>query len=166
MKIWQIAVFNGTLILLLSGALPLVSIQFIGTFSLSLFDLYTGFGRGLSMLESPSELTETLSSVVAGLILTVILFPIAVAVGFASLKIGPKACLVAGFLGMICWLSSLFALIQLKLSIAQSGSPLGGLAASLIQIGYGVYGGILGSIILLLSYLVARSEAKKPVNSP
>lgn len=165
MKIWQIAVFNGTLILLLSGALPLISIHFIGTFSLSLFDLYTEFGFGLSIPESSYELTDALSSVVAGLILTAILFPIAVAVGFASLRIGPRACLIAGLLGMMCWLGSLFALIQLKLSMAQSGGPVGGLAASFIQIGYGVYGGILGSVILLISYFVARSEAKKPARA-
>jgi len=165
LKIWQIAVFDGTLILLLSGALPLFSIHFIGTFSLSLFDLYTGFGFGFSILEFSSELTGALSSVAAGLILIAILFPIAVAVGFASLRIGPRACLVAGSLGMMCWLGSLFALIQLKLSMAQSGGPLGGLAASFIQIGYGVYGGILGSVILLISYFVARSEAKKPARA-
>ncbi len=165
MKIWQIAVFNGTLVLLLSGALPLISIHFMGTFSLSLFDLYTEFGFNPSLLESSYELTEALSSVVAGLILTVILFPIAVAVGFASLRIGPRACLVASFLGMMCWISSLFALIQLKLSMAQSGGPLGGLAASFIQIGYGVHGGILGSVILLISYFVARNEAKKTTHA-
>lgn len=158
--------FNGTLILLFSGALPLISLHFIGVFSLSLFDLYPELGFGLSTSESPSEWTEFFSSVEAGLILIAILFPITLVAGFASLRFGPKACLVAGFLGMICWLGSLFAIVLLKLSIAQSGGPLGGLGANFIQIGYGVYGGILGSAILLISYFVAKRELDRLAGSP
>lgn len=131
---------------------------------MSLFDLYKGFG--LSIPESLSELTEAFSTFGAGLVFIAILFPLSLIVGFASLRIGPKACLIAGSLGMICWLGSLFAIVQLKLSIAQSGGPLGGLVAGLIHIGYAVYGGILGSAILLISYFVAAYEAKKVTVSP
>jgi hypothetical protein len=159
LKIWQILAFNATLVLFFSGALPFVSIHFIGIFSISLFDLYRGFG--LFIPESLSELTEAFSTVGAGLVFIAILFPITLIVGFASLKIGPKACLIAGSLGMICWLGSLLAIIQLKLSMAQSGGPLGGLVAGLIQIGYGIYAGILGSAVLLISYFVAIHETKK-----
>lgn len=164
LKWWQILAFNGTLVLLLSGALPLISIHFIGIFSTSLFDLYMRFG--LSKPEFASDLSEAFSGVGAGLVLTAILFPVTLVVGFASLRIGPKACLIAGSLGMICWLSSLFAIIQLKLSIAQSGGAFGGLVSGLIQIGYGIYGGFLGSAILLISYFVAAYEAKKTTVSP
>ena len=164
MKIWQILAFNATLVLFFSGALPFISIHFIGIFSMSLFDLYRGFG--LSIPESLSELTEAFSSVGAGLLFIAILFPISLIVGFASLRIGPKACLIAGSLGMICWLGSLLAIIQLKLSMAQSGGPLGGLVAGLIQVGYGIYGGLLGSAILLISYFVAMYEERKAAVSP
>lgn len=164
LKIWQILAFNATLALFFSGALPFVSIHFIGIFSMSLFDLYRGYG--VSIPESLPEFTEEFSAVGAGLVLIAILFPISLIVGFASLRIGPKACLIAGSLGMICWSGSLLAIIQLKLSIAQSGGPLGGLVAGLIQIGYGIYSGILGSAILLISYFVAIHEAKKaPVST-
>lgn len=159
MKNWQILAFNGTLILLLSGALPLITIHFIGVFSLSLFDLYHEIGFNFSISESPPEQAKVFSSIETGLILIAILFPITLAIGFASLRLGPKACLVAGSVGMICWLGSAFTIIQLKLLMAQSENPLGGLAASFIEIGYGVYGGILGSTILLISYFVAKRES-------
>ena len=166
LKIWQILASIGTLIFFFSGALPLISIHFIGIFSINLFDLYKWFGYGLPISEFPSEWTQAFSSVVAGFLLTAILFPITVIVVFASLRLGPKACLIAGSLGMICWLGSLFAIIQLKLLVTQLGGPFGGLAASFIYIGYGVYGGILGSVILLISYFVAAHETKKAAGSP
>lgn len=159
MKNWHILAFNGTLILLLSGALPLISIHVIGVFSLSLFDLYHELGFSFFISESPSERARVFSSIEAGLNLIAILFPITLAVGFSSLRFGPKACLVAGSIGMISWLGSACAIIQLKLSMAQSENPLGGLVASFIEIGYGVYGGILGSAILLVSYFVAKRES-------
>jgi hypothetical protein len=166
LKIWQILVSVGTLIFFLSGAFPLISIHFIGIFSISLFDLYKWFGYGLPISEFPSEWTPALSSVVAGFLLIAILFPVTVIVGFVSVRLGPKACLIAGSLGMVCWLGSLFAVIQLKLLVAQLAGPLGGLAASFIHIGYGVYGGILSSVILLISYFVAVHETKKAAGSP
>lgn len=133
---------------------------------MNLVDLYKWLGYGLSISQPTSEWTEAFSSVGAGLLLTAILFPITLIVGFASLRIGPRACLIAGSLGMICWLGSLFAIIQLKFLIAQLGGPFAGLAASFIQIGYGVYVGILGSVILLMSYFVAAHETKKASGSP
>ena len=166
MKIWQILASIGTLVFFFSGALPLISIHFIGIFSISLFDLYNWFGSGLPISESPPEWTQAFSSVAMGFLLIAILFPITIIVGFASLRIGPKVCLMAGSLGMICWLGSLFAITQMKLLIAQSGGLFGGLVASFIHIGYGVYGGILGSVMLLISYFVAAHETKKAAGSP
>jgi len=161
LKIWQVLALTGGSVFFLSGALPLISIHFIGIFSMNLLDLYRGFAHWLSISGSPPEWTEAFSTVAVGFILTAILFPITLIAVFASLRIGPKAYLIGGCLGMICWLGSLFAIIQLKLLIAQLGGPFGGLAASFIHIGYGIYGGILGSAILLLSYLVAAHETKK-----
>ncbi len=160
-KIWQILAFNGSLILLLSGALPLISLHFIGTFTVSLFDLYRGLTFSIS--EYAAEWIEAFSSIGAGIFVILILFPVALVFGFASLKFGSKGSLVAGVLGMICWFGALAAILQLRLSLAQSGSPLAGLAAGFIQVGYGVYGGIIGSAVLLASYGVSRLEAEKPV---
>jgi hypothetical protein len=132
---------------------------------MNLVDLYRWFGFGLPIFDSTPELTQAFSSAAAGFLLIAILFPTTIIVWFTSFRIGPKACLIAGSLGMMCWLGSLFAIIQLKLLSAQLGGPLGGLAADFIQIGYGVYVGILGSVILLISYFVAARETKKAVDS-
>jgi hypothetical protein len=121
------------------------------------------------MMETSTEMTEAFSSIAAGLLITAILFPITVIAGFISLATSPKLTIVAGVLGIICWLGSLSAVLQLKSIIAETGAPFGVMAASVIQIGYGVYIGILGAIILLVSYFVATSEAKKvaePIQPP
>lgn len=165
LKIWQILGSIGILLFFFSAALPLVFIYFIGVFSINLVDLYRWFGYGLPIFDPTPEWTQAFSSVAAGFLLIAILFPTTIIVWFASFKIGPKACLIAGSLGMTCWLGSLFAIIQLKLLTAQLMGPLGGLAADFIQIGYGVYVGILGSVILLVSYFVATHETKKAAGS-
>ena len=128
---------------------------------MNLVDLYRWFGYGLPISEPTPEWTQAFSSVATGFLLTAILFPTTIIVWFASFRIGAKACLIAGSLGMVCWLGSLFAVIQLKLLAAQVGGPFGGLAASFIQIGYGVYVGILGSVILLVSYFVSAHETEE-----
>lgn len=165
LKAWQILGSIGILVFFFSAALPLIFIYFIGVFSMNLVDLYRWFGYGLPIFEPASEWTQAFSSVAAGFLLTAMLFPITILVWFASFRIGSKACLIAGSLGMVCWLGSLFAVIQLKLLAAQVGGPFGGLAASFIQIGYGVYVGILGSVILLVSYFVSTHETKEAVGS-
>jgi len=166
LKIWQILGLIGIAIFLFSARLPLISIQFIWTFSISLFDIYGWIGRMPLVQDNTSEWTEAFSSVGVGLLLTAILFPITLIVAFASLKISPKLCLIAGFLGIACWLGAIFSVVQLKLLIAQSGGPFGSLASSFIQIGYGVYVGILGSVLLLSSYLIALYELKRVTELP
>jgi hypothetical protein len=122
--------------------------------------MYGQMGRTPSMMETSIEMTEAFSSAAAGLLITIILFPITVIIGFVSLATSPKLAIVAGVLGIICWLGSLSAILQLKSIVAET-APFGAMAAGLIQIGYGVYIGILGAILLLISYFIATSEAKK-----
>lgn len=149
----------GTVIFVFSAALPMISIQLIVTFSIRLFDMYRWLGLGPSVPENDSQWTEAFSTVRAGLFLVAILYFITVVAGFISAVTSPKVSLIAGVLGMACWLSSMFAILQLKSVISQLGGPFGAFA-NLVQIGYGVYVGILGSGILLVSYFVATREAK------
>lgn len=160
LKIWQMLTLIGAVVFGFSAVLPLISIQFIVNFSISLIDIYGWIGRGPPVDEAMSMLSEAFSSIGVGLLLTVTLFPITVIVAFASLKIGAKLCLIAGFLGIACWLGAIFSVEQFKILVAQSGGPFGALIASFIQIGYGVYVGILGSVILLASYFVAAHERR------
>lgn len=161
LKVWQIFVLIGTVVFFFSALLPMFSVQFIWTFSISLLDIYGWIGRGPPVNEATSEWIQAFSSVGLGLLLTAILFPLTIVVALVSLRIGPKLCLIAGFLGISCWLSSVLSVVQLKSLMAQSGGPFGALAASFIQIGYGVYVGILGSMLLIASYIVGRSEIRK-----
>jgi hypothetical protein len=142
--------------------LPFVSAQFWGTaFSISLFDFYGLVGgsnsTGLLANYTPQAIMAP-PSFGAALLVTMVLFPIVVVAGFVSV-IRPKLTILAGILGVLCWLGSLFAVLQLKSLISQQGA-LGALAAGSIQIGSGVYMGILGAVILLASYFAAIREAR------
>ena len=115
LKMWQVLGLVGVLVFFFSAALPLVFIYFIGVFSLNLVDLYGWFGYGLSVFESGSKWTQAFSSVAAGFLLTAMLFPVTILVWFASFRIGARACLIAGSVGVVCWLGSFSAVVQLKL---------------------------------------------------
>jgi hypothetical protein len=153
---------TGTTVFLFAGTLPFVSAQFMGmTFSISLFDFYGLVGgsnsTGLLANYTPQAIMAP-PSFGAALLVTMVLFPIVVIAGFVSV-IRPKVTILAGILGVLCWLGSLFAVLQLKSLISQQGT-LGALAAGSIQIGSGVCMGILGAVILLASYFAAISRSK------
>ncbi len=152
----------GTVIFLFSAAFPMISIQFIATFSIRLFDMYEWVGSGLSLPDNDLEWAQAFSTVGVGLFLAAILYPITVVFGFISVAISPKVSLIAGVFGMACWLGSLFAILQLRFVISQSVGAL----ANLIRIGYGVYVGIFASAVLLISYFVAIRESKMTVGTP
>lgn len=152
----------GTVVFLFSVALPMISIQFIATFSIRLLDVYSWVGRGPSLPEDNSQWAQAFSAVGIGLLLVAILYPITVVVGFLSLAISPKGSVVAGVLGIACWLCSVIATLELKSIVSQL---LGVFGADLIQIGYGVYVGILGSVVLLVSYFVAARETRTVVST-
>ena len=168
MKTWQIIALTGTIVFLFAGMLPFVSAQFMGmTFSISLFDFYGLVGgsnsTGLLANYTPQAIMAP-PSFGAELLVTMVLFPIVVIAGFISV-IRPKVTILAGILGVLCWLGSLLAVLQLKSLISQQGT-LGALAAGSIQIGSGVYMGILGAVILLASYFAAIREARAVAAPP
>ena len=167
LRIWQMLTLIGVVVFGFSAVLPLISVHFIMDFTTNLVDVYGWIGRGFPAGgEVMSILSNAFSSIWIGLIVTVILFPITIIVAFASLKMGAKLCLIAGVLGIICWLGALFSVEQFKVMVAQSGGPFGALIASWIQIGYSVYVGILGSVILVASYVVATIERRKIERNP
>ena len=141
MEKFQITAIIGTIIFLIAGALPILSV--FGFFSFSLFDLYnavfsaTGAGAG--------GVSITTGSV--GLMLTLILYPITIILGFVSV-VKHKLSIIAGILGIICWIGAILAVNEL---IAIGGG--------LVQYGYGIWVGFIGAIILLITYFIKPPAA-------
>ena len=127
---------------------------------MSLIDFYSIVSHGGASAQPrwPRELDPYLVRIGAGFLLTMILFPITGIVGFLSL-VSRKIALLAGILGVICWLGSIWGIFELKSLIAQT--PLFGLAIlTMIQFGTGIFIGILGSSILIASYFICTYEAR------
>jgi len=166
MEAWRVIAVIGTVVFVFSAVLPLISVQFIGTFSISLLDLYSAIGRGgtTSTPEIPSELTEPFERAGIGLLMTIILFPITAIIGFISAATSRKLALAAGILGIICWLGSIWAILELKSLLAQQ--LFGQLAAGMIQFGNGIFVGILGALIMLLSYFIRLPQTKAATTAP
>lgn len=124
MNYWKIVALVGTIIFLVSGFLPMISAS---EFSLSLFNLYTG--------------SVTIDAGVIGILLTIILYPIAVVLGFISI-LKRKVAMAAGIVGLICWIGTLAYLAQAN-------------AVSLA--GAGIYVGIAGAVIMAIAYFLNAS---------
>jgi hypothetical protein len=166
METWRVIAVIGAVVFIFSVALPLISIQFIGTFSVSLLDLYSAIGRGgtTSTPEMPSELTQPFERIGIGLLLTVILFPVTAIIGLISVATSRKLALAAGILGIICWLGSIWAILELKSMLAQQ--LFGQIAAEMIQFGNGIFVGILGALIMLVSYFIRPPQTKAATTAP
>jgi hypothetical protein len=130
---WKIAAFIGAILFLVSGLLPLISLSlFDFSYWLSLLNVYASLGQ---TVESGAG-SVSVSAGSIGILLTIILYPIAVILGFVSvLKRG--LALAAGILGIICWSGFLLALNELRF---------------LQYIGLSVYLGFIGAIILIIAF--------------
>lgn len=124
MDYWKIVALVGTIIFLVSGFLPMISAS---EFSFSLFNLYTG--------------SVTIDAGVIGILLTIILYPVAVILGFVSI-LKRKVAMVAGIVGLICWIGTLAYLAQ---------------ANSVSLAGVGIYVGIAGAVIMAIAYFLKAS---------
>jgi hypothetical protein len=128
MEKWQISAVVGTIVFLVAGFLPLISV--FGIASISLIDIYGAFGGAMA------------AGIAIGFdlfLLTMILYPITIILGFASI-IKPILATIAGILGIICWIVAMFTI-----SLYSMG---------MLQYGIGVYVGLLGAIILLATRFI------------
>lgn len=129
---YKIAALIGTIVFLLSGVLPLVSISlFDFSYYFSLFNAYGLVMQGGS--SSSASFTVTAGSV--GVILMIILYPVALILGIVSI-FKRKIAAVAGILGLICWIGWAMALNELQV---------------MSYAGLALYVGFLGAIILLIA---------------
>lgn len=126
MRYFKVAAFVGTILFLLSGFLPLITVSVLDTsMSVSLLNIYTA-----------------LSARPYGIILTIVLYLVAVVLGFVSI-IKRKIAIVAGILGLLCWIGALMTL--------------GAIPGALQYTGIGVYVGIVGAIIMAVAFFMKPS---------
>ena len=130
---WKIVAFIGAILFLISGVLPLISLSlFDFSYWLSLFNVYASLGQ---TVESGAG-SVSLSAGSIGILLTIMLYPVTVVLGFISV-LRRNAAIVAGILGFICWVGFLLALNELQF---------------LQYTGLSVYIGFMGAIILIIAY--------------
>ena len=133
LQYWKVAAFVGTIIFLVSVFLPFISVPVVGTTAtISLLDLYSA----LTQAGQQSAGNINVPVGVYGILLTIILYPITVILGFVSVFRRTLA-LAAGILGIICWIGAVVALSGLE---------------ALQYMGIGIYVGVIGAIILLIAY--------------
>lgn len=133
MDYWKIVALVGTIIFLVSGFLPMISAS---EFSFSLFNLYAVMGQA-----GENAGSVTIDAGVIGILLTIIPYPVAVILGFVSI-LKRKFAMVAGIVGLICWIGTLAYLAQAN-------------AVSLA--GVGIYVGIAGAVIMAIAYFLKTS---------
>ena len=132
----KITVLLGAIIFSASGFLPLVS--FGNEYQPSLFGLYAGFG----------QVGQQIAAAVFGFFLTLILYPIAVIIGFLGF-LKRRLALTAGILGIICWIIPLMTINGI-----QAATQLN------VQQGYGIYAGMVEAIIMLVGYVLQKLGLK------
>ncbi len=123
----------GAILFLLSGVLPLISDTFF-----SLFNLYASIWQ---LQQGPGQVTINVETI--GILLTIILYPVAVILGFVSIG-KRRMAMVAGILGLTCWFGTLTYLASLGF---------------VSYAGFGVYMGIVGAIFMVIAYFLKPSSA-------
>jgi hypothetical protein len=143
---WKIIALIGAIVFLASAFLPLLA---AGSFGISLADFYSLIGWVLGQSEAspaissgPINLPVEATVAVIGILLTVILYPITVILGFVSF-LKRKVALVAGILGIICWVGTIMFIAAIQSMMGMFAGPLG--------YGAGIFVGTAGAIILLVA---------------
>lgn len=147
----RIVALIGTLIFSVSGIAPMVSDNlFNPTFSLNLFNLYSAVGQGWNIIYS-----VTVDSATIGVLLTMVIYPIALVLGLVSI-VKRRIAILAGTLGLVCWIGTLAYLAEVDF---------------LSYTGLGAYIGIAGAVIMATAYfikpfLTPPQIASLPATSP
>jgi hypothetical protein len=159
LECWKVVAFIGGVVFLVSAFLPLVSVGFLGV---SLVDLYglVGWVLGQSGVSvGLVDLPVGAAVPIVGVLLTLILYPISVVLGFVSF-LRRRVAFVAGILGIICWVGAVVFIASVQSMM--------GMFAEALGYGAGIFVGIGGAIILLVaSFLkVGGSSQQAAIQSP
>lgn len=151
MEKWKIIALIGAIVSLASGFLPLLA---AGSLGVSLVDFYSLIGWILGQSEAssgifsgPINLPAEATLAVIGMFLTLILYPAAVILGFLSF-LKRKLALVAGTLGIICWVGAIIFITGIQ--------SMAGTFAEALEYGAGIFVGLAAAAILLVAYFLKR----------
>lgn len=131
---WRAMASIGTVIFLFSAFMPFIS----SIVSVSLMDYYYQL---FGMQNLPT---------VYGVLHTMILYPMTLALAFAGI-LKRRFAVVAGAVGVLCWIFALFSVSIYKLNYNPS------MWSGLIQYGSGIFIGLVGAIIILIAYFITRA---------
>jgi hypothetical protein len=158
LKKWKIIALFGAIVFLASAFLPLLA---AGSLGVSLVEFYSLIGWILGQSEAssgifsgPVNLPAEATLAVIGMFLTLILYPAAVVLGFLSF-LKRKLALVAGTLGIICWVGAIIFIAGIQ--------SMAGTFAEALGYGAGIFVGIAGAIILLVAYFLKIREISQQV---
>jgi len=147
LETWQVVALIGAVIFLFAGFLPLISASaMFVTISFSLVDMYRFITSPQPGTPTPPEMTISIPTGAYMLILALILYPITIILGFLSI-IKQKLSLIAGILGIICWIGGIWFVYDLNT-----------LSLGVLNYGIGIFVGFVGAIILLAAFFVKRRE--------
>jgi hypothetical protein len=144
---YKFAALIGTIVFLLSGVLPLVSLSLFNfSYYFGLFNAYSLIIQGLSS----SSLSFTVTAGSIGVRFMIILYPVTLILGIVAI-FKRKIAAVAGILGLMCWIGWAMYLIELQ-EISYAGLAL--------------YVGFLGAVIFLAAYALKQSMTVPLAPSP
>jgi hypothetical protein len=156
---WKLVVGVGLVISALSSLMPWLTIQWgLGSQSLNLIDFLGGLVVLQPILSGLHLDVNYATGVIALMLLSPILLGIAIVLGIVSLAVRKTASVLLPVSGTSCTLASLLGILAiqiLKQSVLIYGEQTA-YAASLIQIGYGIYAAVLGSVIVWIGYFNSR----------
>lgn len=150
--------------------MPLVSISFIGNFSVNTIGLYRNIIAGGSQDPDSTPIIGLGGNlgVSSAILLPLILQPVVVVISLISLKVDRRAeklAMVAGVLGLISGVSWVILIEALRDSIAllviPLAGPLAGMIPSTVKAELGPYVNLIGSFIILSSYFAAPSKKRE-----
>jgi hypothetical protein len=148
---WKIAALIGTMVFLVSAFLPMTNV------GVNLVDLYRiivsimAQGSTSTDVASLGALPADIYVAAIGILLTIVLWPIALILGFVSIA-KRRVALAAGTVGLICWIGAIMFVAVLQ---SYFGSDL-------LQYGTGIFVGFAGAVILLVAYFLKPTPAPAP----
>lgn len=131
LEYFKVTAFVGTVLFLVSGILPFITLTVLDTpVSVSLIDLYKTLGQNWQLR--------------IGLVWAMVLYPVTLVLSFFSM-FKRRVALIAGMLGLVCWICVLVALNTVP---------------SMLQFtGIGVYVGIIAAIVLSITFFIKSSTS-------
>ena len=139
LETWRATALIGSVIFLFSAFLPFLSVFIV---SVSLGDYYYQL---FTMQNLPT---------VYGVLHTMILYPLTLVLAFVGI-LKRRFTLVAGIVGVLCWIFALFSVSIYKLNFNPSTW------SGMIQYGTGIFIGLIGAFILLVSFFL-KPHARPP----